>query len=156
VKSIDPSVMIRRSLTLREQVDQTVSREQLLLRLAAGASMLALFLAAVGLYGMLSHSVARRTHELGLRMALGASQRTVVRMVIRDALLLVIVGALLGVPLALAGGYSARAFLFGIAPHDSATLILACTSLVFVGLAAAFVPARRASRIEPMIALRYD
>lgn len=156
VKSIDPSVMIRRSLTLREQVDQTVSREQLLLRLAAGASMLALFLAAVGLYGMLSHSVARRTHELGLRMALGASQRTVVRMVIRDALLLVIVGTLLGVPLALAGGYSARAFLFGIAPHDSATLILACTSLVFVGLAAAFVPARRASRIEPMIALRYD
>ena len=77
-------------------------------------------------------------------------------MVIRDALLLVIAGTLLGVPLALAGGYSARAFLFGIAPHDSATLILACTSLVFVGLAAAFVPARRASRIEPMIALRYD
>jgi len=156
VKSVDPTVMIRRSLTLREQVDQTVSREQLLLHLASGASLLALFLAAVGLYGMLSHSVTRRTHELGLRMALGASQRTVVRMVIGDALVLVIVGTLLGVPLALAGGYSARAFLFGIAPHDGTTLILACACLVLVGLTAAFLPARRASRIAPMTALRYD
>ena len=156
VASADPSLMIRRSLTLREQVDQTVSREHLLLRLASVASVLALFLAAVGLYGMLAQSVARRTHELGLRMALGASQRAVVLMVVREALGLVLAGTALGVPLALAAGHAARAFLFGIAPHDGSTLALACSALVVVALVAAFAPARRASRVEPMTALRHD
>ena len=156
VASADPSLMIRRSLTLREQVDQTVSREHLLLRLASVASVLALFLAAVGLYGMLAQSVARRTRELGLRMALGASQRAVVVMVVREALGPVLAGTALGVPLALAAGHAARAFLFGIAPHDESTLAMACSALVVVALVAAFAPARRASRVEPMTALRHD
>lgn len=156
VTSADQSLMIRRSLTLRDQVDQTVGREQLLLRLASAASVLALFLAAVGLYGMLAHSVASRTRELGLRMALGATPPAVVRMVMREALTLVLVGAACGIPLALGGGYAARAFLFGIAPTDSATLTLACAALVVVALAAAFAPARRASRVAPMTALRHE
>jgi predicted permease len=156
VAETDSTVMIRRTVTLREQVDQTVSREQLLLRLASAASVLALFLAAVGLYGMLAQSVARRTHELGLRMALGASQSNVVRLVVREALGLVVLGVALGIPLALAAGYAARAFLFGIAPSDGTTLALACGALIVVALVAAFAPARRASRVEPMAALRHD
>jgi predicted permease len=156
VTSADQSLMIRRSLTLRDQVDQTVGREQLLLRLASAASVLALFLSAVGLYGMLAYSVASRTRELGLRMALGATQPAVVRMVMREALTLVLVGAACGIPLALGGGYAARAFLFGIAPTDRATLTLACATLVVVALAAAFAPARRASRVAPMTALRHE
>jgi predicted lysophospholipase L1 biosynthesis ABC-type transport system permease subunit len=149
VTAADSNLMIRRTLTLREQVDQTISREHLLLRLASSASVLALFLAAVGLYGMLAYSVTRRTHELGLRMALGASQSAVVRLVVREALALVVIGVALGVPLALAGGYAARAFLFGIAPHDAATLVVACGALMLVALAAASAPARRASRVVP-------
>jgi predicted lysophospholipase L1 biosynthesis ABC-type transport system permease subunit len=156
VTAVDSTLMIRRSLTLRDQVDQTVAREALLLRLAAAASVLALFLAAVGLYGMLAHSVANRTHELGLRMALGATQAGVVAMVMREAMSLVIVGVTLGVPLALGAGHAARAFLFGIAPADGTTLALACAALVGVALVAGFVPARRASRVEPMAALRQD
>jgi hypothetical protein len=156
VAAADSNLMIRRTLTLREQVDQTISREHLLLRLASRASVLALFPAAVGLYGMLAYSVTRRTRELGLRMALGASQSAVVRLVVREALALVIIGAALGVPLALAGGYAARAFLFGIAPHDAATLVFACGALMLVALAAASAPARRARRVAPMAALRHE
>ena len=87
---------------------------------------------------------------------LGASQSNVVRMVVREALGLVVVGVALGVPLALAAGYAARAFLFGVAPHDGTTLALACAALIVVALVAAFAPARRASRVEPMAALRHD
>ncbi len=156
VTSSERTLMVRRTLTLRDQVNQTVAREQLLLRLASSASVLALFLAAVGLYGMLAHSVARRTRELGLRMALGASQRTVIRMIVREALELVIVGVALGVPLAVLGGYGARAFLYGVAPTDSSTLALACTALILTALAAALFPAWRASHVEPMTALRHE
>jgi ABC-type antimicrobial peptide transport system permease subunit len=105
---------------------------------------------------MLAYSVASRTRELGLRMALGATQPAVVRMVMREALTLVLVGAACGIPLALGGGYAARAFLFGIPPTDSATLALASATLVVVALAAAFAPARRASRVAPMTALRHE
>ncbi len=89
-------------------------------------------------------------------MALGASQRAVVLMVVREALGPVLAGTALGVPLALAAGHAARAFLFGIAPHDESTLAMACGALVVVALVAAFAPARRASRVEPMTALRHD
>ncbi len=156
VAAADASLMIRKVHTLRERVDQTVSREQLLLKLASVASVLALFLAAVGLYGTLAYAVARRTRELGVRMALGARQSTIVRMIVHEALGMVAVGTALGVPLALAAAYACRGFLFGVAPFDGATLGGACGALAAVAIVAASAPARRASHIEPMVALRHE
>jgi predicted permease len=156
LRAQDPDLMIRRVTTLRAQVDDTMARERLLLNLASGFSALALFLAAVGLYGMMAYAVARRTRELGIRVALGAARRNVVGMIMRDAFALVTFGALVGVPLALAAGFACRSFLFGVDPSDVGTLVVSCALLAAVAALAAYAPARRASRIEPMAALRHE
>jgi len=110
--------MVRKITTLNAQVDQATARERLLLTLASGFGGLALLLAAVGLYGILAYAVARRTREIGVRLALGAQREAVVRIVLGESLILVAAGILAGVPLSLAAGYSSRAFLFGVTPHD--------------------------------------
>jgi ABC-type antimicrobial peptide transport system permease subunit len=100
--------------------------------------------------------VARRTREIGVRLALGAQRGTVLRMVVGDALRLVLWGLLAGVPLALAAGYALQSFLFGVEPHDVAALSGACFVLTLVATLAAYVPARKASRVNPIEALRYE
>ena len=152
----DDQIMIRQVTTLSAQVAETIARERLLLGLASGFGALALLLAAIGLYGTLAHAVARRTREIGVRLALGAQRGTVLRMVVGDALRLALWGLLAGVPLALAAGFALRSFLFGVEPHDFVALSGAGLVLTLVAALAGYVPARKASRVNPIEALRYE
>jgi len=151
-----PHLMVRKVTTLRAQVDQATARERLLLNLASSFGGIALLLAAVGLYGTLAYAVARRTREIGVRLALGAPRESVLRLVLGESLILVASGMLVGVPLSLAAGYLLRSFLFGVTAYDMPTLIGAGAILTAVALLAAFVPARWASRVDPMLALKYE
>ena len=151
-----PEVMVRKVTTLTAQVDDTTSRERVLLRLASGFGGLALMLAAVGLYGTLAYAVARRRREIGVRLALGAQRQTVLRMMLGDALRLVGIALAAGVPLTLISGAALRAFLFGVEPQDATTLACACAVLAMAALGAAYVPARRAADVDPIVALRYE
>ncbi|HEY1242239.1 MAG TPA: ABC transporter permease [Bryobacteraceae bacterium] len=151
-----PHLMVRKVTTLRAQVDQSTARERLLLNLASGFGGIALLLAAVGLYGTIAYAVARRTREIGLRLALGAQRGSVLRLILYDSMLLALAGMLVGVPLSLAAGHVLRSFLFGVTPYDIATLTGAGAVLGTVALVASFVPARRASRVDPILALKYE
>jgi ABC-type antimicrobial peptide transport system permease subunit len=128
----------------------------MLLRLASGFGALALLLAAIGLYGTLSYAVARRTREIGVRMALGARRGSVVRLVIGESLKVTAGAVLVGVPLSLAAGQLLRTFLFGITSRDIPTLAGASVILTAVSVIAAFAPAYRAGRVDPMLALKYE
>ena len=115
---------------------------------------LAALLATVGLYGVISYTVARRTNEIGIRMALGAQRANIVGMILREAALLLAIGLVVGAGLALGASKTAASLLFGIKPHDPVTLALAVATLALVAVAASFLPAHRASRLDPMVALR--
>jgi predicted permease len=154
VASADSAHMVRRVVMLTDRLNQTLARERLLLGLALGFGCVALLLASVGLYGTLAHAVARRTREIGLRVALGAEPRTMIAMVLREAMILTAIGLAIGLPLAIGVGNALRAFLFGVPPGDAVTLAASCVVLTIVALLAACVPARRASRIDPGVALR--
>ena len=153
---LDSSLMVRKETTLREQVDQTMAREHLMLNLASAAGLLAVLVAAIGVYGTLAYGVVQRTREFGIRMAVGADRGRVLRLVMRDAALVAVLGGTLGLPLAVAAGYACRAFLFGVTPTDATTLLGACAILVAVIAAASYLPARQASAVEPTVALRYE
>jgi ABC-type antimicrobial peptide transport system permease subunit len=113
-------------------------------------------MAAIGLYGVMSYSMTRRTSEIGIRMALGASIRSVLWMVLRETLLLVAIGVAIGLPCALASGRLIASKLFGLTPADPATVAMAITIIFIATLLAGYLPARRTSRIDPMNALRVE
>ena len=125
-------------------------------RLLAAFSLLALILSAVGIYGVLAYAVTQRTHEIGIRMALGAESADVLRMVLRRTLILASAGILLGTAGALAVTRVLAKFLFEIKPTDPATFIAVAALLAGVALLAGAIPARRASKVDPMVALRYE
>ena len=139
---------------LDRQVKDTLLRERLLAMLSGFFGVLAMVLATVGLYGVIAYMVARRTNEIGIRMALGAAPRQILTMVLGEAGRLLAVGVAVGVVLSLAAGKSAATLLFGLKPYDPTTLVAACVGLAVVAVAASLVPARRAARLEPMAALR--
>jgi putative ABC transport system permease protein len=141
---------------LSEQVDAAMVQERMMATLAGGFGTLALMLACIGLYGLLNYSVARRTREIGIRMALGARRSGVIGMEVRGAIRLVAIGIALGLPAAWAASRWVKSMLFGLAPTDPATIAGAAILLTAAALIAAYLPARRASRVDPMVALRHE
>ncbi len=141
---------------LTQQVEKTLVQERLMATLAGSFGVLALTLASIGLYGLLAYAVARRTSEIAIRMALGAERADVLRMVVRDALRLLGLGIALGLPAAWAASRWVSSMLFGLTPTDPITVLAATALLAGFGLLAGFIPALRASRVDPMVALRYE
>jgi predicted permease len=153
---VGPNLAIGNFGTLRQQVDESIFQQRMLAALGAFFGTLALVLAAVGLYGVVAYGTARRTGEIGLRIALGAPRHRVVWMILRDSLLLVTLGLAIGLPAALAGARAVESVLFGIQPGDPFTFTTTAALLAVVGAGAAFLPARRASRLDPSQVLRNE
>jgi len=147
---------VRGLFTFEEWTDNALLRERLLAGVSSAAAGLVLVLACLGIDGMLAHTVLSRTREIGVRAALGATQRRIVGMVVRDGLKVVVPGVLIGMPLALAAANVAKAQFYGVAPTDLWTLGMAASVFVAVGMFAAVVPSSRASRLQPSVALRHD
>jgi len=141
---------------LREDVKDSFLRERLMATLSIMFGVLATILATVGLYGVLSYMLARRTNEIGIRMALGASRSGVLNLIFRESAKLITFGLGAGVLLAMALGRSIAALLFGTTPYDPAVIALACTVLTAVGMTAAAIPAFRAVKLNPISALREE
>jgi predicted permease len=156
IAEVEPNLPVLRIITLGDQLDLSLARERAIARLTGFFGLLALLLAAIGLYGVMSYSVARRTGEIGLRMALGAPRGRVLGLVLRETARLVAVGVAAGVGAALMLTQLAASQLFGISAYDPATLAAATLAMVAVALLAGFLPARRAADTEPMAALRYE
>ncbi|MBL8173568.1 MAG: ABC transporter permease [Bryobacterales bacterium] len=156
VRKLDPSMPVYSMKTLSDQLDQTLLSERLIAMLSAGFGALATMLAAIGLYGVMAFVVTRRTKEMGLRMALGAPRAAVLWLVMKEVLVLLAIGLIIGVPAAFALSQYVSSQLFGIEPRDP---MLAGTTVVLLALisaAAGLIPAHRASRIDPILALRYE
>jgi macrolide transport system ATP-binding/permease protein len=156
VREADSRIPVTNVVTQAAEIDRTISREVTFAKLCTGFAVLALLTACVGLYGTMSYSVVRQVGEIGIRMALGAQPGAVVRMVLRRVLLLAAVGLAIGVPAALSASRLVKSFLFETQPNDPGTLALAGVVLLSAAILAGYAPARRASRIDPLAALRHD
>jgi ABC-type antimicrobial peptide transport system permease subunit len=142
--------------TESEQIDRILFQERLVARLASFFSILALVLACIGLYGLLSYEVTRRRREIGIRMALGAQARDVLRLIVRQGIALALVGTAVGIGIALAITRYLTSMLYNVHANDPWTLIAVAILLTLISLAACFIPARRATHVDPMVTLRYE
>jgi predicted permease len=156
VAAVDPALPLNDLRTMEQQVRAGTANDRSMAALAFGFAVLATALAAVGLYGVLSYTVAQRTRELGLRLALGAPPAGLRAMVLRQVASMAAIGSVLGLTVALLLGRAGRTLLFDVKPADPAACLAAAAVLIAVVLAAGYWPARRASRIDPMVALRCD
>ena len=154
--SIDPNLAIVSLEPFEQQVSGNFDQDRLLARLTDLFGLLALILASIGLYGVTAFSLARRTREIGLRMALGASRRSVVSMMLRGALYQILFGLAVGIPIALVGGHFIASQLYGVQAHDPVSWMIAILALSTCALIAGYIPARRAASIDPMQALRSE
>jgi ABC-type antimicrobial peptide transport system permease subunit len=153
---VDPNVTLISVRTMQEQVSLSFNQQRAVASLAGLFGIVALLLAAVGLYGVTAYSVAQRTNEIGVRMALGANSASVLRMVLRGASFRVLLGLVFGVPLAIGAGRLISAQLYGVSSWDPLALAVATGTLGICAFFAAVIPARRAASISPMDALRTD
>jgi putative ABC transport system permease protein len=142
--------------TLAQQVDDSLIQERVLATLSAFFSGLALLLAMIGLYGAISYMVAQRQTEFGIRMALGAARGSILRLVLRDVVTIIVAGVIVGAGIAILSVRLLQRLLFGLAAHDTLTLVLAIGALSVVAFIAGYLPARRATKVDPMVALRYE
>jgi predicted permease len=156
IRAEDPNLAVAEVTTLGGRVARSLGQEKLLAKLASFFGVLALVLASIGLYGVMAYAVARRTNEIGIRMALGARPGVLMGAVLRESLLVAALGLLIGIPAALAGGRLVANQLYGIEPNDALTIAAAAALLLIVATAAALVPALRASRVDPLTALRAE
>ena len=156
VAAIDPRIAITHPQTVEQRIDRSIFQDRMLAVLSVSFGVLALILAAIGLYGVVAFVVTRRTAEIGVRIALGAPPRRVLWMVFREALLLTGIGVVIGAPASLAAGRMARSVLFGVTPDDPRVIAAGILTLFVIGACAALAPARRAAAIDPMRALRSE
>jgi ABC-type antimicrobial peptide transport system permease subunit len=152
---INPSMVINFTV-LKTQIREGLLRERLMATLSGFFGGLATMLAVIGIYGVISYVVIQRKNEIGVRMALGANRSHIVRMVLRDAAILLAIGLAAGTGMTIAAGNAAASMLYGLKPRDPITLAAAIVGIVVVGLAASFLPAQRAANIHPVAALREE
>jgi putative ABC transport system permease protein len=147
---------VRQVNRLDESTNDALLRERLLVWLSSAFAAMATAVSCIGLYGLVAYVVARRTREIGIRLALGATPRSVLQSVACDGVMLAAIGVGLGIPAALAAGRFAAALLFDLSPHDPATMAVASIAFLIVALVASVVPARKAASVDPIAALRHD
>jgi predicted permease len=156
VSEVNTNLPIDDVVSLEEHVARSLTQQNLIARLASFFGLLALLLASIGLYGVLSYSVARRRNEIGIRMALGASRYDVLKIVLRNGMTLTIIGLVIGVAGSFALTRLVKTLLFGVKSTDITTFVVVSLTLIIVALVACYIPARRATKVDPLIALRYD
>ena len=156
VQRVDPDLPLVNVRTQDQQIEADLEQERTFVALTSGFGLLALALAAVGIYGIMAYSVANRTNEIGIRLALGAQPGQVRGMILRESSWMAAVGIVVGLGAALALARLVKSMLYGIQPYDPVTLAAGVLLLLAVALAASWIPARRASGVEPMQALRHE
>ncbi|HEV2351857.1 MAG TPA: ABC transporter permease, partial [Terriglobia bacterium] len=156
LQGLDRNLPMFDAKTQIEQINQATFQERLFARLSSFFGLLALTLACVGLYGIMSYAVARRTNEIGIRMALGAGRHSILAMIMRETLVMVAMGVALGIPAALAATRVISSMLYGLKATDPLTIMASVSVMIAVAVFAGYLPARRASRVDPIIALKYE
>jgi predicted permease len=156
VRQVDPNIPLMNVATQMENIEGRISQEKLFAQAYALFGVLALLLASIGLFGLMSYNVTRRTNEIGIRMALGAQRRDVLGLVMKESMLLVLIGMIIGLAAAVATGRLITTMLFGLSPADPRTILVAIAIMAVVSAVAGYLPARRASKVDPMIALHYE
>jgi putative ABC transport system permease protein len=156
IQAADPELPVVAARTMQQVVAASVSEPRFNALLLGLFALLALALAATGLYGVMSYFVTQRTHEIGIRMALGAASRDVLRLVIGQGMTLTVIGVLIGLAASFALTRAMKSLLFEVSPTDPLTFAVIAVTLLLVALLACWIPARRATKVDPMIALRCD
>ena len=155
IAGVNPEIDIQFKV-LRSQIRESLVQDELMATLCSFFGGLAVLLAAIGLYGVISYTVTQRTGEIGVRMALGAQRSGVIRLILKEVAVLIAIGVVVGAGLTLAGSKTAGSLLFGLKPYDPLTLVLAVIILGAIAFVASFIPAQRATRVDPVVALRYE
>jgi len=156
IAEINANILVNGVNSLEEQIDRSIATQSLIARLSAFFGILAVFLACIGIYGLLSYSVARRTSELGIRLALGAQSHSLLWLILRECLVLLILGLVIGIPVALSSTRILKSLLFQLSPLDPTAIAIAVVAVASMTVAAAWLPARRATRINPTQTLRAE
>jgi putative ABC transport system permease protein len=156
VADVDKNIPVTQVRTMKELMTLQLSQPRFAMVLVSTFAGLALLLTLVGLYGVMTHAVARRTREIGVRMALGAQRASVLKMILRDAAILLLCGIAMGTVSALASASILKNMLYGIGPRDPMVMTMVCAGIALVGMLAAYIPAHRAAGVDPMVALRYE
>jgi ABC-type antimicrobial peptide transport system permease subunit len=156
IHALDPVIPLENLHTLEHDIDENILVERMVATLSGVFGVLALLLSAVGLYGVIAYTVTRRTREIGIRIAIGAPRQSVLWLVLRDVLSMVLIGGVIGSLAAFLATRAIASILYGVSAHDPLSLMAAGFSLAMAALVASFLPARRATKIDPTVALRYE